>query len=227
MSHAILAASYLGPEGHGNDRTGLRPWAPDLADALARGELGAFHWSHLFPSDPARFERMDLMCRFGLAAVELLDAGLDSMSAAARDRTGVCVQTRAGSIAVDLEFLRTPRASLFAYTLPSAVVGEICIRYRLRGPILCVIPGLRDNGLEAASAWLDDGDADACVCLSCDAAGPGDSARAGIPAGWRCAALLLGKSGEDARPGIPLSRLAFPDRRHWACAGLLEVTRPV
>ena len=72
----ILAASYLGPEGHGNDLTGLRPWPAQLNGAFQHGNLTELHWTLVFASDPGRFSRMDLMSRLGLIAAELLDAGL-------------------------------------------------------------------------------------------------------------------------------------------------------
>jgi hypothetical protein len=51
----IHAASYLGPEGFGNDQTGLRAWPAPLRKNLARGELDGLHWSLLSDSDPSRF----------------------------------------------------------------------------------------------------------------------------------------------------------------------------
>ena len=137
MSHlAIHASSYLGPEGFGNDLTGLHTWPAPLNDALRRGELEGLHWSLVSASNPSRFARMDFMCRLGLLAAELLDAGLDAMPEARRNQIGVCVETFTGSLDTDVRFLQTPRPSLFAYTLPSTIVGEVCIHYRLKGPVL-------------------------------------------------------------------------------------------
>jgi len=200
MKSTILAASYIGPEGHGNDRTGLRVWTPELSADFERGDFSTFHWSHLFSSDPARFARMDLMCRFGLAAVELLDAGLESLSESLRDQTGVCVETRVGSIANDLDFLKTPRASLFTYTLPSTLIGEICIRYRLRGPVRCLMPTRPNESLSDAMGLIDTNEADSCVFVSCDVAGASaHSLLPEMPRAWHCLALLLGKS-DKAKP---------------------------
>jgi 3-oxoacyl-(acyl-carrier-protein) synthase len=203
---AILAASYIGPAGHGNDLSGLQPWPAHLAAAFQAGDLTEVHWSLLFTSDPARFGRMDLMSRLGLMAVERLDAGLDSLSTERRDRVGVCVETCAGSLATDVRFLQTPRASLFAYTLPSTVLGEICIRYRLRGPVLCLptTKNCAQGVLAEAVLWLAQGDAELCLCVVCEAvdreamaalAGAEDWA---LP-GWHAGAVLLGKRIEDPR----------------------------
>jgi 3-oxoacyl-(acyl-carrier-protein) synthase len=202
----ILAASYLGPEGFGNDQTGLRAWPAPLAAAFQRHELAQLHWSLLFTSDPSRFARMDLMSRLGLMAAELLDAGLDVLPPERRERIGVCVETCAGSLATDVRFLRTPKPTLFTYTLPSTVIGEICIRYRLKGPVLCLVTPepSRGGALAEAIEWLDQGDADACLCLGCDVIDrevpeflpwPKD-----LPAlGWHACAFLLGAREGKAR----------------------------
>lgn len=216
----ILAASYLGPEGHGNDLTGLRLWPPLLGPAFRRGELAAMHWSLLFGSDPSRFARMDLMCRLGLMAVELLDCGLAALAAEQRERVGVCVETCAGSVATDWRFLRTPRPTSFAYTLPSTVIGEICIRHRLNGPMLCLMSSetAGRHAVAEGAEWLEQGEAGACLCLGCEAvdrdvveAMPG--LYASQPEGWHACALLLAK-----RQGKPRE---YP----LASAPLLELCR--
>ncbi len=216
----IRAASYLGPEGFGNDQTGRRPWPVSLAAAFQRHDLARLHWSVLFKSDPSRSARMDLMSRLGLMATELLDAGLDSLPPERRERIGVCVETCAGSLATDVRFLRTPKPTLFTYTLPSTVIGEICIRYRLKGPVLCLLsaePSGR-SALTEALDWLDQDDAEACLCLEAEVIDlevpevlpwPKD-----LPAvGWQAGALLLG-TREGKRREHPL-----------AAGNLLEICR--
>ncbi len=217
---SIIAASYLGPAGHGNDLTGLRPWPAPLAAAFQRGDLTDLHWSLLFPSDPGRFARMDLMSRLGLMAVELLDVDLLSLPVDQRDKLGVCVETWAGSLATDLRFLQTPRASLFSYTLPSTLIGEICIRYRLRGPVVCLLKGQssRENLLAEASSSLEQGDAEACICISCEAVDAQlISALPGFPLpGWEAGALLLGKAKGHTRE-YPLVSEPLPELCQRLC----------
>jgi len=208
----ILAASYLGPGGYGNHRNAFVAWPPHLQARFRKGELADLHWSLLFDSDPARFERMDLMSRLGLMAVKLLAAGLESKPAEWRDRTGVCVETCAGSLATDLSFLQTPRASLFAYTLPSTVIGEICIRYRLRGPVLCLVtpPGAgpeTPGALVEAIDWLDQGEAAACLCVRSEGVDQrcADILPEGLaPSAWYGCAALVGL------PDIELPRAETP-----------------
>jgi 3-oxoacyl-(acyl-carrier-protein) synthase len=211
---SILAASHLGPSGYGNDLTGLRPWPMPLADALRRGEMDKLHWCDVCTSESSRFGRMDVLSRLGLMAVELLDAGLPELEPAQREAVGVCVETRSGSLVADCRFLQMPLASTFAYTLPSTVVGEICIRHRFRGPVMCLLPGSRQAGsLETALGWLKRGQAEVCVCVACDFVNKEVAARLPLPddmpsGGWQGCAILVGRS-------------AGHDRRHPWHAGLL------
>jgi len=215
---AILAASFMGREGCGNDRTGLRPWPAEVSGPLERGELEALRWSTLFDSETSRFGRMDMLSRLGLMAVELLDAGFETLEAARRDEVGVCVETRSGCTATDDLFLQMPLASTFAYTLPSTVLGEICIRHRFRGPVLCLLPVSGQGGsVETALGWLNRGEAGACVCVSCDLMDKRFAASMLSPhdapsGGWQSCAVLIGRRtgarrGQPWRPE-PLPRLA-------------------
>lgn len=208
---SILAASYLGPEGFGNDQTGLHIWPPRLAEPLQRGELDGLHWSLLSESDPSRFLRMDLMCRLGFMAVELLEANFDALPAARRDRIGICVETFTGSLDTDIRFAQTPRPSIFAYTLPSTVIGEICIRFHLKGPMLSLV-STDTNGagaLAEAAEWLRVGDAEMVLCLNVEALNRATANSLSLPdnlrpADWHAGALLLG-CGEDAPRSKPFT----------------------
>ena len=202
----IQAASYLGPEGFGNDLTGLRPWPPPFKQNLSRGELGCLHWSLLSDSDPSRFLRMDLMCRLGFMAAELLAVNFDAMPGVRRDRLGVCVESFTGSLDADIRFAQTPRPSIFAYTLPSTVVGEICIRFRLKGPVLSLIsPDTNGAGAIAeAVEWLRNNDAEMTLCLGIEAMNPSTEHSISLPKnlsprGWHGAALLLGPPENSPR----------------------------
>jgi 3-oxoacyl-(acyl-carrier-protein) synthase len=195
----IHAASYLGLEGFGNDQTGLRAWPSPLAEQLQRGELDGLHWSLLSASDPSRFLRMDLMCRLGFMAVELLAVNFDAMPDVRRDRLGVCAESFTGALDTDIRFAQTPRPSIFAYTLPSTVIGEICIRFRLKGPVLSLIsPDTNGtNAIAEAAEWLRNGDADMVLSLGVEAMNHSTANDISLPEdlsprGWHGAALLLG-----------------------------------
>ena len=207
MNHLVIhAASYLGPEGFGNDLTGLRAWPSPLKENLSRGELDGLHWSLLSASDPSRFLRMDLMCRLGFMAAELLAVDFDALPDTRRDRLGVCVESFTGSLDTDIRFAQTPRPSIFAYTLPSTVIGEICIRHRLKGPVLSLISP-NTNGadvLTEAAEWLRAGDAEMVLCLGIEAMNVSTANSIALPEnlfprGWHGAALLLGRPENSPR----------------------------
>lgn len=201
----IKAASRLGPDGFGNDLAGLANWPAPLGEALRRGELEELRWSELFSSEARRFARMDWLSRVGLMAVELLEARFETWNAQDLEQTAVCAETAAGCITSDASFLRLPGPTLFAYTLPSTVIGEICIRHHIKGPMLCLMSSAESTraAIDEAAAWLREGSAKACLCVGCEAVSP--DAAALLPPdlvlenSWKACALLLGGKSGDPR----------------------------
>ena len=221
----IHAASYLGPEGFGNDETGLRAWPAPLKENLSRGELDGLHWSLLSASDPSRFLRMDLMCRIGFMATELLAVDFDALPEARRESLGMIVESFTGSLNTDIRFAQTPRPSIFAYTLPSTVIGEICIRHRLKGPVLSLIAPDTDgaNALTEAAEWLRAGDAEMVLCLGIEAINVSTANSISLPKtlsphGWHGAALLLGRP-----ENLPREKLFIPGALGDVCRKLCSV----
>ena len=140
------------------------------------GEIPDGAWAARFSTSCPRFGRMDALCRLGLMAVELL-----GVEFADKDEVGVVLETRSGSLLADRQFWQTRSPSVFSYTLPSTAIGEICIRHKLRGPVLCLMSVTGDGrqALEQAQSWLCAGEARSCLCLYADAAGDAP-ARAGV-----------------------------------------------
>ena len=147
-----------------------------------------------------RFKRLDLASQLALLAVENL--GVD-FSAQPRDRIGICLGAQTGSLAADLEFWRGrdavggPSPTLFTYTLPSAAIGEIAIRYRLTGPNLCLVG---DNDvLPEAADWLWRGEVQACLCVEYHVvtSALGEMIQS-PPVAWACA-LFLRRGGSGWR----------------------------
>src|SRR5580658_4230395 len=144
-----------------------------------------------------RFKRLDLASQLALLAVESLGIDFDTQP---RDRIGICLGARAGSLAADLEFWRGrdavggPSPTLFAYTLPSSAIGEIAIRYRLTGPNLCLVGG--DSVLSEAGDWLRRGEVEACLCVEYDVATPALGEMMQAPPSARACALFLRRGGE-------------------------------
>jgi 3-oxoacyl-(acyl-carrier-protein) synthase len=118
----------------------------------------------------ARFGRLDLASRLALLVVELLAINFDLLS---RERIAICLAAKTGSLSTDFDFwagrdaIGGPSPTLFAYTLPSAAIGEIAIRHRLTGPNLCFV-GDDKIILPEATDLIQRGEADACVCVYCE-----------------------------------------------------------
>jgi 3-oxoacyl-(acyl-carrier-protein) synthase len=114
-----------------------------------------------------RFGRLDPASQLALLAVESLGIDFEKLP---RERIGICLAARAGSLSTDVEFWKGrdavggPSPTLFAYTLPSAAMGEIAIRHKLIGPNLCFTGDDRHVMPEAADL-IRRGEAEACVCV--------------------------------------------------------------
>jgi 3-oxoacyl-(acyl-carrier-protein) synthase len=148
----------------------------------------------------ARFGRMDLSTQLAMRAVESLGIDFDAQP---RGRTGICLGTRTGSLATDLDFWSGretaggPSPTLFAYTLPSAAIGEIAIRHRLTGVNLCLVG--EDVMLGEARDLLRRGEADACVCVWCNVVTPALAELIQAPPVARACALFIQLGGEGWR----------------------------
>ena len=145
-----------------------------------------------------RFGRLDQASQLALLAVELLRVDFEKLP---RERIGICLAARAGSLSTDVEFWKGrdavggPSPTLFAYTLPSAAMGEIAIRHKLMGPNVC-FTGDDRAVLSEAAELIQRGEAEACVCVGLKSV---SDAAAGmiceVPAA-RATAIFLTREGQ-------------------------------
>ena len=148
-----------------------------------------------------RFGRLDLSSRLALLAVEALGVDFDALP---RDRVGICLATRAGSLPTDIDYWNGrdapggPSPTLFAYTLPSAAIGEIAIRHRLTGPSLCLV-GENTGALAEAVLLIRRGEVEACLCVECNLVTPALARMTQLPPAARACALFLQRSGDGLR----------------------------
>jgi 3-oxoacyl-(acyl-carrier-protein) synthase len=148
-----------------------------------------------------RFPRLDLASQLSVLAVESLHLNFDLWP---RKRIGICLAVRAGSLSTDADYWKGkhnpggPSPTLFTYTLPSAPLGEIAIRYGLTGPNLCFV-GADSLALAEAAEFLERGDADACVCVSCNAVDGAAAELIGERAAASACALLLQRGTHGLR----------------------------
>lgn len=116
--------------------------------------------------DYSKFFKMDTLCKLGFVASEyLLQAEAETARRAAapfarsfspREDRAVVLFNRSGSLATDRRFQATiqdpaayyPSPSVFVYTLPNIVTGEIAIRNRYYGETsFCVLPDMSPGSL--------------------------------------------------------------------------------
>jgi 3-oxoacyl-(acyl-carrier-protein) synthase len=144
-----------------------------------------------------RFGRLDLLSQLALLAVETLGVDFDALP---RERIAICLAARAGSITTDTAYWNGraapggPSPTLFAYTLPSAAIGELAIRHRLTGPNLCFAGDSRAVLPEAADL-LRRGEADGCVGVFCNVISPAAAALIQEPPRATAHAVFLRRSG--------------------------------
>lgn len=125
-----------------------------------------------------KFFKMDLLSKAGILAAEKLFGAHP-----ADEQTALVFANATSSLETDRQFQQTirqeeffPSPSVFVYTLPNIVMGEICIRHRIYGEqIFFIMPKLNATPLyhyiqillnqgctQVLGAWLD------CRRESCD-----------------------------------------------------------
>lgn len=83
-----------------------------------------------------KFFKMDALCKLGIAATHILLKEFDK-TAYQPGELGIVLSNRSGSVEADINYFESsktfPSPSLFVYTLPNIVIGEISIRYGFKG----------------------------------------------------------------------------------------------
>ncbi|MFN3239892.1 MAG: beta-ketoacyl synthase N-terminal-like domain-containing protein [Planctomycetota bacterium] len=94
----------------------------------------------VFGKSDATFRRIDLPARALVLACEA--AGLDQvLTEPQRNEAAICVETDVGSLTTDVDFQlsledEVVHAGIFPYSLTSTSLGEVALRYKLRGPTI-------------------------------------------------------------------------------------------
>ncbi|MEI6434489.1 MAG: 3-oxoacyl-ACP synthase [Bacteroidota bacterium] len=127
-----------------------------------------------------RFYKMDALSKLGFLSTELLlqektIAGYNS------EKVGVVFANAGSSLDTDLTHQETirnrsgyfPSPSVFVYTLPNIVIGEVCIRHQIKGENAFLISETPDAGLicNYVNELFDSERVDACICGWVEATG--------------------------------------------------------
>ena len=125
---------------------------------IAIQETGALLLTWLYKThvgDYPKYYKMDGLCRLGLIATELLLGKEGRERFTACDDHAVILMNHSSSISADRKYLESiadedncfPSPSVFVYTLPNIVTGEIAMRNNYHGETSFYITNHRDDHL--------------------------------------------------------------------------------
>jgi 3-oxoacyl-[acyl-carrier-protein] synthase-1 len=122
-----------------------------------------------YVGDYPKFFKMDGLCRLGFLASELILQHLGEERFTPRDDRAVILFNRSGSIVADVHYQSTisdpdnffPSPSVFVYTLPNIVTGEIATRNHYQGETSFFV--LDHEGQSAIQAMIEASLADKCT----------------------------------------------------------------
>lgn len=116
------------------------------------GQMGQFLvslYQHLGLNYP-RFYKMDSLSKLGWLAAEILLKDSFRAENYRPEDVGIVLANANASLDTDLKYFETvaeiPSPSLFVYTLPSIVIGEICIRNNFKGETAFFVTDRFDAG---------------------------------------------------------------------------------
>jgi hypothetical protein len=91
--------------------------------------------------DYPKYFKMDAVSKYGILATEYLLQGIDLKAKYSENEIGIVLSNASGSLDTDEEFQKTinnkvsffPSPAIFVYTLSNIVMGEICIKHKIKG----------------------------------------------------------------------------------------------
>ena len=122
-----------------------------------------------FNIDYPKFYKMDNLSKLGWLSAEILLQGL-ILKDHAPEEIGIILSNANASLDTDINYLETTKdmasPSLFVYTLPSIVTGEICIRNNFKGENAFFISEHFDTAFmeQYVSGLLDNNILSVCIC---------------------------------------------------------------
>jgi hypothetical protein len=109
-----------------------------------------------------RFYKMDKLCKLGYITADRLLNGSDLIRCFRGEEIGMIVANSSSSLNSDNRFQQgvslddplSPEPAVFIYTLPNMVIGELSIRFGIKGENLFVVNNEPDFGF--LTDWVDD-----------------------------------------------------------------------
>lgn len=195
-------------------------------DAVAEAHtLDEMKWRDVSDEPIQRFGQLDALSKCAMVAVEMI--GIRAcLDARIRDGMAISIGTQEGALGTDIDLAqgidgkKTTSPRLFVYTLPSTVCGDIAIRHGLHGPNACYQAG-KDSGLVALREGyylVRSGEAEACLCMSCDALFPSSLETA------RAKSLLDGDGAPSAYAFVIARREEAPRQESTTAEGISSLS---
>ncbi len=125
---------------------------------------------HHFDINYSRFYKMDKLCKLGWLASEILLKDSYKKDNYRAQDVGLILSNANSSLDTDQKYMESvndiPRSSLFVYTLPNIVTGEICIRNNFKGEdAFFLFDGFNAAFIENyVNNLLDNNVLQACIC---------------------------------------------------------------
>ncbi len=124
---------------------------------------------HHFKINYPKFFKMDNLCKTGFIAAELLLNGRNISAEYTAEEVGIIVSNANSSLDTDIKYnasiATAPSPALFVYTLPNVLIGELCIRHRIKGEAACFVFDIFDCAFQTSyvNSLMDTGNAKATV----------------------------------------------------------------
>src|SRR5688572_24466733 len=131
---------------------GTKVFEGEHSDDLS-GFLGKLY--KLLETAYPKFFKMDRLCKLGFLASELVIRNADSLKEISKTNTALVFSNKASSLDTDRQHQESisdkqnyfPSPSVFVYTLPNIILGEIAIKHKLTGENAFFISDRFDAGL--------------------------------------------------------------------------------
>jgi 3-oxoacyl-[acyl-carrier-protein] synthase II len=172
MNIAVVGAGWITASGFGSLADGQefsmpsQGALPELQRELA-SDQPCKHW-----------RRLDDYCKAGLITASLALKDVDTIAPKDPEKTAVIVSSATGSAQVDRNYFNTvlpqegllASPNLFAYTLPSCMLGEVSIYYGFTGPAMVINQTTPDmmNGIIGGIKFLSYGLCEQVVAGYCN-----------------------------------------------------------
>ncbi len=118
-----------------------------------------------------KFHKMDHLSKLGFLSSELLLKDLPLKELYDPYKIGVVLSNKSSSLDTDIKYYNAvkrgiPSPAVFVYTLPNIMIGEICIRNRIKGENTFSVSDKYDikSQVNYVSTLFESSIVDACIC---------------------------------------------------------------